>query len=154
MKATDQFKEAIKTFLEGWAMEAEDNLNAYTSKDKKLDDCVTYILNQVKKSGVNGFADQEIFDMAIEYYTTKDINVGNAPKGQVVINRTVELTDAEKAEAKEKAMRELMNETKSKARKKPTPKTKAKNEPKTSVEKLAEKKPTPKAEPPAQPTLF
>lgn len=152
MKATDTFKESIKSYLEEWAMTDEAALAAYTDKDKKLDDCVTYILNQVKKSGVNGFADQEIFNMAIEYYTTKDIKVGGAIKsGQVVINRTVELTDEEKAKAKEKAMDDLTREIKTKARKKPTPKKKATSKPKTAVKKA---EPVKKVEPPVQPTLW
>lgn len=166
MEATDGFKEAIKTYIEVWAMTSEEALAAYTDEKKKLDDCVTYILNQVKKSGVNGFADQEIFDMAIEYYTTKDIKVGGAIKnGQVVINRMVELTDKEKEEAKEKATRELISETKAKARKKPTTKKKPPSKAVTSVEKAgkaqaekkakeAKKEGKPPTPPVTEPTLF
>lgn len=158
MKTTDAFKASIQAFLEGWAMEAEPNLEAYTSKDKSINDCSTYILNQVKKSGVHGFADADIFAMAVEYYTTKGIAIGaEAPKGSVVVNHTIELTDDEKAKAKEKAMDDLIKETKTKARKKPTTKAKA---PLTSVEKAgkaqaeAKEKAKPKAEPTVHPTLF
>ena len=33
----------------------------YRNPAKNIDDCVTYILNYVKKSGCNGFTDGEIF---------------------------------------------------------------------------------------------
>ena len=162
MKGTELFQEQIKTFIEEWALESEANLEAHSNKDKNLKDCVTYILNQVNKSGVNGFADQDIFNMAIEYYTTKDIKIGGEVKGRVVINRTVELTEQERQEAKEKAIREIINEEKAKARKKPSSKAKAtphKIDPKskslTSVEKAALKIQKSKAkekEAPKQPT--
>ena len=35
---------------------------------KNIDNCITYILNQVKKSGCCGFSDDEIFGMALHYY--------------------------------------------------------------------------------------
>jgi len=158
MKATTEFQQAIESAMDDRALNDPAFMEAYSNSKKSLKDCVTYILNQVKESGVNGFADSEIFDMAAEYYTTKDIKVGKAQKGQVVINRTVELTEGEKQEAKDKAFEELKNEIKSKARKKPTAKKKA--EPKTSVEKAGEAQAKKKAEakkkadPPPQPTLF
>ena len=158
MKATDTFEKAIENAMEDRALIDPAFMEAYSDTKKCIKDCVTYILNQVKESGVNGFADSEIFDMAAEYYTTKDIKVGSRTKGQVVINRTVELTEGEKQEAKDKAFEELKNEIKSKARKKPDPKRKAKSEPKTSVEKAGEAqakaKEKAKPQPPAQPTLF
>ncbi|MBP9481471.1 MAG: hypothetical protein KBF15_08460, partial [Parabacteroides sp.] len=40
----------------------------YSKPEKNIDDCVTYILNEVKKSGCNGFADDEIYSMAVHYY--------------------------------------------------------------------------------------
>lgn len=159
MKGSELFKEQIKAYIELWAMESEANLEAHCNKDKNIDDCVTYILNQVKKSGLNGFGDQEVFDMAVEYYTTKKVDIGGKLSGQVVINRTVELTEAEKKEAKEKAIREIISEEKAKARKKPTTKKQPhKIDPKgplTSVEKAALKAPKakePKKEEPKQPT--
>ncbi len=44
----------------------EDTLFAknYRNPAKNIDDCVTYILNYVQKSGCNGFTDGEIFGQA------------------------------------------------------------------------------------------
>lgn len=134
---------------------------AYSNKEKNIKDCVKYVLNQVQKSGINGFSDQEVFDMAAEYYTTEKPDLGGKTSGRVVINRTVELTDKEKEEAKEKAVREIIAEEKSKARrKKATPAKKThKIDPKskslTSVEKAAlkaTKGKEKKKEEPKQPT--
>ena len=153
MKATETFEKAIESAMEDRALNDPAFMEAYSNDKKSLKDCVTYILNQVKQSGVNGFADNEIFDMAAEYFTT-DVKVGSRERGKVVINRTVELTEGEKAEAKEKAFEELKSEIKSKARKKAEPKKKkAAAKPKTEAKKEAK----PKAEkptPPPQPTLF
>ena len=60
MKGTDHFKRTIQMYLEQRA--AEDALFAknYRNPAKNIDDCVTYILNYVQKSGCNGFTDGEI----------------------------------------------------------------------------------------------
>ena len=53
MKTTDHFKRTIQMYLEQRA--AEDALFAknYRNPAKNIDDCVTYILNYVQKSGCN-----------------------------------------------------------------------------------------------------
>ena len=61
MKGTDHFKRTIQMYLEQRA--EEDTLFAknYRNPAKNIDDCVTYILNYVQKSGCNGFTDGEIY---------------------------------------------------------------------------------------------
>jgi len=104
MKSTDSFKETIKSYLDNKA--ETDSLFAVTySNDKKnIDDCCTYILNQVQKSGCNGFSDFEIFGMAIHYYDEENIEVGKPVNAKVVVNHTVELSTDELKQAKEKAI--------------------------------------------------
>ena len=103
MKTTEPFKKAIENHLQKVA--ENDPLFAETLKKEKknINDCVTYIMNQVKASGCNGFADEEIFNMAIHYYDEDDIQVGKPINGQVVVNHHVELTEEDKKTAKEKA---------------------------------------------------
>ena len=57
----------------------EDTLFAknYRNPAKNIDDCVTYILNYVQKSGCNGFTDGEIYGQAVHYYDENEIEVGN-----------------------------------------------------------------------------
>ncbi len=90
MQATDTFKTTISNHLQGVA--EKDPLFAETLKkpEKNINDCVTYILNQVKNSGKNGFADEEIFGMAIHYYDEADIKIGKPINGRVVVNHRID----------------------------------------------------------------
>lgn len=103
-KVSNQFKETIKAYLDQRAKDDALFAESYKKKGKSIDDCMTYILNTVQKSGCAGFADDEIFSMAVHYYDEDDIKVGKAVNCQVVVNHTIELTDEEKEEARAKAM--------------------------------------------------
>lgn len=88
MKGTEQFKIVIQNHLNSLA--EKDQLFAKTLKkeNKNIDDCINYILNQVQKSGCNGFADEEIYQMAVHYYDEDDIIVGKPINAKVVVNHT------------------------------------------------------------------
>ena len=92
MKTTDHFKRTIQMFLEQRAAEDELFAKRYRNPAKNIDDCVTYILNYVQKSGCNGFSDGN------------EIEVGKPIQCQVVVNHVVELTEEEKQEARRKAV--------------------------------------------------
>ena len=68
MKGTEHFKKTIQAFLEQRA--AEDELFAvnYRNPAKNIDDCITFVLNYVQKSGCNGFSDDEIFGQILHFY--------------------------------------------------------------------------------------
>ena len=110
MKTTDHFKRTIQMYLEQRA--AEDALFAknYRNPAKNIDDCVTYILNYVQKSGCNGFSDGEIYGQAVHYYDENEIEVGKPLQCQIAVNHVVELTAEEKAEARQKAIRQYQDE--------------------------------------------
>ena len=95
MKGTEHFKRTIQMHLEQRA--AEDALFAknYRNPAKNIDDCVTYILNYVQRSGCNGFTDGEIFGQAVHYYDENEIEVGKPIQCQVAVNHVVELTAEE-----------------------------------------------------------
>ena len=82
----------------------------YRNPAKNMDECVTHILNYVQKSGCNGFTDGEIFGQAIHYYEENEIEVGKPMNCQVVVNHVVELTEEEKAEARQNAARRYQEE--------------------------------------------
>ena len=94
MKGTEHFKRTIQMYLEQRA--AEDTLftKNYRNPAKNIDDCVTYILNYVQRSGCNGFTDGEIFGQAVHYYDENEIEVGKPIQCQVAVNHVVELTAA------------------------------------------------------------
>lgn len=119
MKTTDNFKKVIEDHLQQLA--SKDELFAGTLKKEKknIDDCITYILNQVKASGCTGFTDEEIFGMAVHYYDEDDIKPRTKIEAKVVVNHRVELSEKEIEEAKQKALDDVVAEEKEKLRKKP-----------------------------------
>ena len=110
MKTTDHFKNTIKAYLD---QRAESDLLfsfKYSAPKKNIDDCITYILNQVQKSGCNGFSDDEIFGMAVHYYDEDNIEVGKPMNARVVVNHVVELTAEEKEQARQDAIQKAQDE--------------------------------------------
>lgn len=122
MKSTDAFKATIQAHLEKVADLDDLFLVSYRNPAKNIDDCITYILNTVQKSGCNGFTDEEVYNMAIHYYDEQNIEVGKAIQGQVVVNHHVEITEEEKAEIKQKAINEVIADEKRKLTQKKAPK--------------------------------
>ena len=104
MKATDYFKQTIQTYLEQRAESDALFAPRYHNPRKSIDDCITYILNEVRRSGCNGFADDEIYSMALHYYDEEDIDIGKHINCKVVVNHTIELTEEEKRQAHEQAL--------------------------------------------------
>ena len=111
MKATNQFTRTILTYLEQRAESDKLFAERFTREDKNIDDCVTYILNQVHKSGCNGFADDEIYSMAMHYYDEDEIEVGKPMRGNIVVNHVVQLTEEEKEQARKDAIQKAVNES-------------------------------------------
>ena len=110
MKATDHFKNTIKAYLD---KRAEIDLLfsfRYSLPEKQLTDCVTYILNQVQKSGCNGFHDDEIFGMAVHFYDEDNIEIGKPINAQVSVNHIVILTEEEKIQARQDAIQKAQDE--------------------------------------------
>ena len=114
MKSTDKFKQTIQSYLEKRAGEDPLFMTTFMKENKNIDDCIKYILNEVQKSGCNGFTDDEIFSMAIHYYDEDSIDVSKLSSAtpNVVVNHHVELTEEEKEEAKKKAIDDLIAENK------------------------------------------
>lgn len=107
MKGTELFKQTIENYLQVRANADEQFGRAFLKEGKSIDGCVNFILNKVKESGCNGFADEEIFGLAVHYYDEDDISEKDTKpvNCNVVVNHHVELTEEEKQEAREKAKR-------------------------------------------------
>ena len=110
MKASNQFTRTILTYLELRAESYSLFADNFAKENKNIDDCITYILNEVQKSGLNGFADDEIYSMAVHYYDEDDIEVGKPMNGKIVVNHVVELTEEEKEQAKQDAIQKAQDE--------------------------------------------
>lgn len=113
MKGTEHFKQTIKSYLDERAKTDELFAVAYAKENKNLDDCVTFILNQVKAmadEGGVGMADCEVYSLACHYFDEDDIEVGKPINCGVVVNHRVELTEEEKAEARQRAISQYQAE--------------------------------------------
>ncbi|WP_305239640.1 PcfK-like family protein [uncultured Muribaculum sp.] len=94
----------------------------FANPSKSVEDCVQFIINQVWKSGCNGFEDAEIYGMAVHYWEENEIEVGNPINCKVVVNHTVELTEEEKEQARQDAINKLRDEEMAKMRRPSQPK--------------------------------
>lgn len=119
MKGTEHFTRTIAEYLNQRAMTDPLFAPNLMKPNKNIEECITYILNEVQKSGCNGFDDddellrawlEKIFSMAVHYYDEDDIEVGKAISCQVAVNHVVELTEEEKAEARQKAIKQYQRE--------------------------------------------
>ena len=110
MKGTDIFKRTIHTYLVKRAASDELFAEKYANPQKNIDDCITYILSTVQKSGCNGFADDEIYSMAVHYYDEDNIEIGKPMNANVVVNHVVELTEEEKEQARKDAIQRVQDE--------------------------------------------
>ena len=126
MKGTENFKRTIQAYLEERAKVDDLFAKSYAKPNKSIDECITYILNEVQRSGCNGFEDNEIFGMAVHYYDEDNLDVGKKINCNVVVNHTVELTEKEKQEIREKARNAFYDEQLAKQRESLKPKKKVK----------------------------
>lgn len=110
MKSTAYFTRTILTHLEQRASVDPLFAQSFANLDKNIDDCCTYILNQVQKSGCNGFTDDEVYSMAVHYYDEENIEVGKPIDARIVVNHVVELTENEKQQARQDAIQKVQND--------------------------------------------
>lgn len=110
MKVSTHFQTEIQSYLEQRAEYDDLFAHSYRNPLKNIEDCITYILNYVQKSGCNGFSDDEIFGQAVHYYDETDIEVGKPIDCKVIVNHHVELTEEEKTEARKEAIKRAENE--------------------------------------------
>lgn len=110
MKSTAYFTRTILTHLEQMASIDPLFAQSFANLDKNIDDCCTYILNEVQKSGCNGFTDDEVYSMAVHYYDEENIQVGRPIDARIAVNHVVELTEDEKQQARQNAIQKAQND--------------------------------------------
>lgn len=102
-------KDAIKAYLDNRA--ANDKLFAasYAKENKNIDECFNYILGEAKKRGNQVcMTDEEVFGLAVHYYDEDNIKVEKVTARHEVATTAspkVELTEEEKAAAREAAIK-------------------------------------------------
>ncbi len=104
-KATESLKNAIKQYLDKRAAEDELFAKSYAKQNKNIDACCSFIMGEASKRGrAVCMSDEEVFGLAVHYYDEDDIKI-TPVHGNVSVSQQpqVELTEEEKAAAKERA---------------------------------------------------
>lgn len=109
-KGTEQFQEAIKSYLDKRAQEDELFRAKYEATTRTIEDVCNYIICEVQKSGRCGFSDEEIYGIATHVIDEPSLEIGEHKPCSVVVNTHIELTDEEKAEQKAQALRRYQDE--------------------------------------------
>ena len=134
MKSTQAFQDCIRQYLDNRAENDELFAVKYANPSKTIEQCAQYVMQEVKRMGVCGLADEDVWSLCVHFYEEPEVEVGNVSNCRVVVNHVVELTDEEKAEARQKAIDQLQRE---------------------EMDRLRRKAERPKAQPQqAQPSLF
>ena len=89
MKASEQFKSAIENYINSIAQSDTVFAPHLAKASKNLESCLHYIFGEVKKTGFCAFDNQEIFNMAIKYYTDDTIAEPAPLSCKVAVNQTV-----------------------------------------------------------------
>lgn len=108
VKKLDTFQLTIKEYLDKYSNTDETFKTRYDGSNEKIVECCNYIINCVKETKRQGFADEEIYKMARDFYVD-DIDkekCKDSGHGKVVVNHTIELTEAEKDKARKQAIEE------------------------------------------------
>ena len=85
MKASENFKTAIENYLNQTALADAVFAKDFAKESKNLEGCCNYIFGEVKKTGLCAFDNQEIFDMAVRYYTDDSIGQPQPVNCKVVV---------------------------------------------------------------------
>lgn len=107
MKGTEQFKAVIKDYLDKRAQEDELFRAKYEASTCTIEQVVTYIINEVQKSGRCGFSDEEIFGLAVHAAEEPNLETGKSIECDIVVNTHIDLTDRRKGGAESTCVKTL-----------------------------------------------
>lgn len=101
------FQSRIKAHLDEVAKKDKQFAQSYAKKNKSLEECERYILQEVRKQakGKNavGCDDDDIYNLAIHYYDEDDIKVGGTKPKVDVVHTDEKLDDFKKRTEKKRA---------------------------------------------------
>jgi hypothetical protein len=90
MTTTSDFSKVIECYLLEKAQNDPEFKKKFNAKDKNISDCITYILNVVRATNCQGFTDEEVYQIAINYYEIKDVEVGQRFDAKAVVNHSID----------------------------------------------------------------
>ena len=122
-KQLNEFEATIQRYLEKFA--DNDELFGFkfekgVADGKTITSCCNWIIEQVRESGRIGFSDEEVYGMAVHYYDEEELRADGERKDgcKVVVNRTIELTEEQKAKLRQEALDEYKAKVIAEAREK------------------------------------
>lgn len=109
------FQMAIKNYLDELSMIDQEFAERYNLPEKSIEQCCAFIISEMKKSALNGAmcaTDDEVYGIAVHYYLENEIKIDSCSVDsvKVVSNQYIDLTEEEKAEARQNAIREFQKE--------------------------------------------
>ena len=113
-KVSEEFKKRLTEMILDESDRDFELAEKLKDRSKDMDSCCAYVLQEVFDSKFSGFSDQEVVNMAKNYWKNDEPKKLFTGQCKVVINSHLEFTEEEKREAKERALRELVEEEKSK----------------------------------------
>ena len=120
----EAFKRHIEAYIQG-QIEADPMFaDIYNKSERTTEDCITYLLNWVKAGGTQIVAKEEIYGQVIHFYT-ENLEPGAQLKAHVVCATRTELTEEEKEEARQEALKQYQKSEFAKLQAKNQPKPKA-----------------------------
>ena len=108
-KVSDAFTQTIKNYLDNFANENPLFAEKYKNEKKSINECCGYICEEVRKMGVKGLTDDEVYYLARHYYEEENIKGLEYKPSHVVVNHQVVLTEEEKKAAHDKALKDFEN---------------------------------------------
>lgn len=90
MNGSEKFKTRIENFLKEKSLTDTTFAPMLEKASKNVENCLKYIIAEVKKTGFCAFDDSEIFDMAVQYYIDDTIGLPPEIKCKVMVNQPQE----------------------------------------------------------------
>lgn len=101
----EAFKKHIEAYINGQVEADPMFADIFNKSERTIEDCISYLLNWVKASGSQIVAKEEIYGQVIHFYT-ENLDPGTAINAHVVCATRVQLTEEDKREAYQEAIRQ------------------------------------------------
>lgn len=101
----EAFKKHIEAYINGQVEADPMFADIFNKSERTIDDCINYLLNWVKASGSQIVAKEEIYGQVIHFYT-ENLDPGTKIGAHVVCATRVQLTEEDKREAYQEALRQ------------------------------------------------
>jgi len=110
MKVSKSFENVIKSYLDDFVIKNPEFVNKYENPNKSIEECCSFICEEVQAMKVNGLSDEEVFGLAVHYFQEDKIKATGKSLANVVVNHAIDLTQEEKDKVKQKAIEQYQEQ--------------------------------------------